>query len=53
MKREASLITALLPIMILIVLLTLNVLLFEDTLAGANQIALLMIAAAVAGIIAP
>ncbi len=50
MKREASLFTALLPILILIALLTLNVLLFEDTLSGSNQLALL-IAAAVAGII--
>jgi NhaC family Na+:H+ antiporter len=50
MKREASLFTALLPILILIALLTLNVLLFEDTLAGSNQLAL-MIAAAVAGLI--
>ena len=50
MKREASLFTALLPILILIALLTFNVLLFEDTLAGSNQLAL-MIAAAVAGLI--
>lgn len=49
--REASLFLALLPIIILIVLLTLNVLLFEDTLSGANQIAL-MLAAAIAGVIA-
>ncbi|MBT3384430.1 MAG: Na+/H+ antiporter NhaC [Prolixibacteraceae bacterium] len=51
MKREASLPGALLPIIILIALLTLNVFLFEDTLAGSNQIALLL-AASVAGIIA-
>lgn len=50
-KREASLLVALLPIAILIGLLTLNVLLFEDTLSGANQIAL-MLAAAIAGVIA-
>lgn len=50
-KREASLLVALLPIILLIVLLTLNVLLFEDTLSGANQIAL-MLAAAIAGVIA-
>ena len=50
-KREASLLLALLPILILIALLTFNVLLFEDTLSGANQIAL-MLAAAVAGVIA-
>ncbi len=51
MKREASLIAALLPILILIVLLTSNVFLFEDTLSGANQIALIL-AATIAGIIA-
>ncbi|WP_340112292.1 Na+/H+ antiporter NhaC [Maribellus mangrovi] len=50
-KKEASLLLALLPILILIVLLTLNVLLFDDTLAGANQIAL-MLAAAIAGLVA-
>lgn len=50
MKREASLFSALLPILVLIALLTSNVFLFEDTLAGANQIALLL-AAALAGII--
>jgi NhaC family Na+:H+ antiporter len=51
MKRESSLFEALLPILILIVLLTLNVFLFEDTLSGANQIALLT-AAAIAGVVA-
>jgi len=51
MKREAGLFEALIPIFILIVLLTLNVFLFEDTLAGANQIALIF-SAAIAGIIA-
>jgi NhaC family Na+:H+ antiporter len=50
-KREASLFLALLPILILIGLLTLNVLLFDDTLSGANQVAL-MLAAAIAGIVA-
>ena len=50
-KKEASLLMALLPIIVLILLLTLNVLLFEDTLGGANQIAL-MLSAAIAGIIA-
>lgn len=50
-KREASLFLALLPIIILIGLLTLNVILFEDTLAGANQVAL-MLAASIAGLIA-
>lgn len=49
-KREASLLMALLPILILIGLLTMNVLLFDDTLSGANQIALLL-AAAIAGVI--
>ena len=51
MKREASLFEALLPIIILIVLLTLNVILFDDTLGGANQVALI-ISAAIAGIVA-
>lgn len=50
-KREASLVAAIVPILFLIGMLTLNVLLFEDTLSGANQIALLL-AAALAGIIA-
>ena len=50
-KKEASLLMALLPIIVLILLLTLNVLLFEDTLGGANQIAL-MLSAAIAGLIA-
>jgi Na+:H+ antiporter, NhaC family len=51
MIRKPSLAAALLPILILIVLLTLNVFIFDDTLSGSNQIALLL-AAAVAGIIA-
>lgn len=51
MKREATLPVALFPIFILIILLTLNVFLFEDTLSGANQVALLL-AASLAGIIA-
>lgn len=51
MKREANLFEALLPIIILIVLLTLNVFIFEDSLAGPNQIALIL-AATVAGLIA-
>jgi NhaC family Na+:H+ antiporter len=50
-QREASLFMALLPILVLICLLTFNVLLFDDTLSGANQIAL-MIAAAIAGLVA-
>ncbi len=49
--KEASLSLALIPILILIGLLTINVLLFDDTLGGANQIALLL-AAAISGIIA-
>jgi Na+:H+ antiporter, NhaC family len=51
MKREANLFEALLPILILIVLLTLNVFIFEDPLAGSNQMALIF-AAAVAAIVA-
>ena len=51
MKREASLFAALFPILLLIALLTFNVLFFDDTLSGANQIAL-MLAASVAGLIA-
>ena len=51
MKRETSLFAALLPILVLIALLTFNVILFEDTLSGANQIALLL-AAALAGLVA-
>ncbi len=50
MKREPSFIEALLPILFLIVLLTLNFILFDDTLAGANQVALLL-SASIAGII--
>ena len=50
MKKESSLFLALFPILILIGMLTLNVLLFEDTLAGSNQIALL-VAASIAGVI--
>jgi len=51
MKREASLFEAIIPILFLIVILSLNVTFFEDTLAGPNQIALIL-AAAVAGLIA-
>jgi NhaC family Na+:H+ antiporter len=51
MKREAGLFEALIPIFVLIFLLTLNVFLFEDPLAGSNQIALIL-AASVAGVIA-
>ena len=51
MRREASLLMALFPILFLIGMLTMNVLYFEDTLSGANQIALL-VAASIAGVIA-
>lgn len=51
MKRNITLAEALIPIVILIVLLTANVFLFEETLTGANQMALL-ISAAIAGLIA-
>lgn len=50
MKHKSSLLLALSPILILIGMLTLNVLLFKDTLAGSNQIALL-VAASIAGVI--
>ncbi|MFC2079843.1 Na+/H+ antiporter NhaC [Bacteroidota bacterium] len=50
--KQASLFQALIPIMVLIALLTLNVLYFGDnTLGGSNQFSLLL-AAAVAGLIA-
>ncbi len=42
--KETTLLEALLPILFLICLLTANVFLFEDTLSGANQIALLLAA---------
>ena len=51
MKREPSLFEAIIPIIVLIILLSFNVLFFEDTLAGSNQIALLL-AASIATIIA-
>ncbi|NOY95471.1 MAG: Na+/H+ antiporter NhaC [Chlorobi bacterium] len=51
MKREPNLFEALIPLFILIILLSLNVILFEDTLAGSNQVALL-IGATVAAVIA-
>ena len=50
MEREPSYLEALLPIVTLIGLLTLNVIFFDDTLAGSNQVALLL-AATIAGII--
>ena len=49
-KKEPNLFESLIPIFFLIFLLSLNVMLFEDTLAGANQIALLTAAALAAGI---
>ncbi len=50
MKNKPGIIAALFPILVLIVLLTCNVFIFDDTLAGANQIALLL-AAAIASVI--
>lgn len=50
MKREANLFEAVIPIIFLIVILTLNVIFFDDTLGGPNQIALIL-AATVAGLI--
>ena len=50
-KKQATLLQALIPIFVLIVLLVVNVyLLGNDAISGANQIALLL-AAAVAGIV--
>jgi NhaC family Na+:H+ antiporter len=49
--KNPGLIASLIPIVVLIVLLGLNVKFFEDTLSGANQIALTL-AASIAGIIA-
>lgn len=51
LKRRPKLIEAFIPVFFLIGLLLLNVIYFDDTLEGANQIALLL-AAAVAAIIA-
>lgn len=51
MKRESSLFEAIIPLIVLIILLSFNVLFFEDTLAGSNQVALLL-AASIASIIA-
>ena len=44
MKREARLLEALFPLILLIGLLTANVFIFDDTLAGSNQMALLLAA---------
>ena len=49
-KRNPTFIEAILPIAFLIVLLSFNVLLFDDTLEGSNQVAL-MLAAAFSGLI--
>jgi len=49
-NREATLAEALIPIVVLIILLTLNVFFFDDTLDGANQV-VLMTAAALSGIL--
>lgn len=51
LKRRPRLVEAFVPIIVLIILLVLNVSFFEDTLSGANQIAL-MLSAAIAAIIA-
>ncbi len=51
LKRRPRLIEAFIPIIVLIILLVLNVSFFEDTLSGANQIAL-MLAAAIAAVFA-
>lgn len=51
LKKQPTLFQAFIPIIFLIVLLFLNVRFFEDTLAGANQIVLIL-SAAIAGIIA-
>lgn len=51
MKREARLFEALLPLILLIGLLTSNVFIFDDTLAGSNQMALIL-AAVLAGLLA-
>ncbi|MEZ5001212.1 MAG: Na+/H+ antiporter NhaC family protein [Bacteroidales bacterium] len=49
--KSPGFIISLVPIVILIILLSLNVKFFDDTLSGANQIALTL-AAAIAGVIA-
>ena len=50
-KKQPTLIQALIPIIVLIILLTINVVVLGvDAISGANQIALLL-AAAVAGVI--
>ncbi|VAW27716.1 Na+/H+ antiporter NhaC, partial [hydrothermal vent metagenome] len=49
-KRQPNLAEALIPIIFLIILLTMNVLFWKDTLRGANQVAL-MTAAGLSGIL--
>jgi Na+:H+ antiporter, NhaC family len=44
MKKKPTLLIALLPIAVLLILLTLNVFFFDDTLQGANQVSLLLAA---------
>lgn len=44
MEKQPSLLEALIPIILLVILLTANVFVFDDTLAGSNQIALLLAA---------
>jgi NhaC family Na+:H+ antiporter len=51
LRKEPTLFQASLPLLFLILFLSLNVHLFEDTLGGANQIALIL-AAAIAGVVA-
>lgn len=51
MIRKPSFVVALLPIIILTILLTINVFTFDDTLGGANQVALIL-AAAIGAVIA-
>jgi len=51
MKREARLFEALMPLILLIGMLSANVFFFEDTLAGSNQMALLL-ASALAALLA-
>jgi len=48
--RQPGLLAALLPVVVLMILLSANVILFDDTLGGANQLALLL-AAAVAALV--
>ncbi|MBM3420402.1 MAG: Na+/H+ antiporter NhaC [Bacteroidetes bacterium] len=49
--KNPTLLQALIPVVFLMVFITFNVRLFEDTLSGANQIALIL-ASAIAGVIA-